>query len=118
MDLLNKHAVPMMPAVCATIAEDSFRGDVPGESEDMYVVDQVAAEALMRQTFKDFESARKAQLEEDHLAQIDASVDNDARASCAAPPIQVEIRLFRWKCAISLPQSQLRTKKCIEMRWD
>ena len=46
----------------------------------------------MRQISKDSEIARKAQLEEDHLAQIDASVDNDARASCAAPPIQVEMR--------------------------
>jgi hypothetical protein len=91
MDLLNKHAVPMMPAVCASIAEDPLQGDVPGTSEDVFVVDQVAAEALMRQTFKDFEIARKAQLEEDHLAQFNASVNNDARASCADPPAQVEM---------------------------
>ncbi len=36
MDLLNKHAVPMMPAVCASIAEDPLQGDVPGTSEDKY----------------------------------------------------------------------------------
>ena len=89
MDLLNKHAVPMMPAVCATIAEDPFRGDVPGTSEDVFVVDQEAAEALVRQTFRDFEIARKAQLEED--AKFNASINNDARASCSDPPAQVEM---------------------------
>ncbi len=89
MDLLNQHAVPMMPAVCATIAEDSLQEDVPGTSEDVHVVDQVAAEALMRQTFKDFEIARKAQLEEDELYAKD-----EARASkCADPPAQVEMRV-------------------------
>ena len=121
MDLLNQHAVPMMPAVCATIAEDSFRGDVPGESEDTYVVDEVAAEALVRQTFKDFEIARQAQLEEDRLAQIDASVDNAARAACAVPPVQVEMHIptstasIPDKEMVQPAQAQLHTTRCGEM---
>ena len=91
LDLLNQRAVPIMPAACATIAEDSCQGDVPNGSEDIFVVDEVAAEALVRQTFRDFEIARQAQLEEDRLAQIDASVDHAARAACAASPSQVEV---------------------------
>ena len=65
MDLLNRLAVPMMPAqLCETIAESS-QGDV---LEDDCIGDEEAAEATMRQAFHDFGVNRLAKLEENQLA--------------------------------------------------
>jgi len=88
LDLLNQRPVPMMPGVCMTIAESS-QGDVPGSFP--VVVDEVAAEATMRQTFHDFEMARQEQLEEDRLALIQTSVEHAARAATAQTTRQAEI---------------------------